>query len=224
MNSLIKEKRWLNLRNWDWNWKMIPDWWMDSLWPILKLLLLMKHGNRCGERWNQSATIIMRWLLLWIRRHKIAISLSVSVFMMMAWDSGMNSHCRRIWIILWLRKNIPSLLWREIIRPFGFPVIMIRRNTIIPSPDFLKFVDYCKGRLLETLLKPLSRQQVCKLLCRWKRMMAYISTCMKLLWLIIPVCIWTLMIGTWFLNRGWHRTHKEIKDICKHLVVLLGAR
>ena len=22
----------------------------DSLWPILKLLLLMKHGNRCGER------------------------------------------------------------------------------------------------------------------------------------------------------------------------------
>ena len=30
----------------------------------------------------------------------------------------------------------------------------------------LKFVDYCKGRLLETLLKPLSRQQVCKLLCR----------------------------------------------------------
>ena len=56
--------------------------------------------------------------------------------------------------------------WREIIRPFGFPVIMIRRNTIIPSPDFLKFVDYCKGRLLETLLKPLSRQQVCKLLCR----------------------------------------------------------
>ena len=73
-----------------------------------------------------------------------------------------------------LQKNLNYFVIKEehsqfamaIIRPFGFPVIMIRRNTIIPSPDFLKFVDYCKGRLLETLLKPLSRQQVCKLLCR----------------------------------------------------------
>ena len=48
----------------------------------------------------------------------------------------------------------------------GFPAIMIRRNMTIPNPNFQKFADYCKGQLLQMLLKHLSLRQVYKLPCK----------------------------------------------------------